>query len=49
MMSLQASAMLLLYRMGRIGAAAVRRAVDDGLLTEEECQTILNFDKEDPA
>ena len=49
MMSLQASAMLLLYGMGRIGAGAVRRAVDDGLLTEEECQTILNFDKEDPA
>lgn len=49
MMSLQASAMLLLYRMGQIGAGAVRRAVDDGLLTEEECQTILNFDKEDPA
>ena len=49
MMSLQASAMLLLYRMGRIGAGAVRRAVDDGPLTEEECQTILNFDKEDPA
>ena len=34
---------------GRIRAAAVRRAVDDGLLTEEECQTILNFDKEDQA
>lgn len=47
MMSLQASAMLLLYRMWRIREGAVRRAVDDGLLTEEECQTILSFDKED--
>lgn len=49
MMSLQASAMLLLYRMGRIGAAAVRRAVDDGLLTQEECQAILNFEEEEQA
>ncbi len=43
-MSLRASAMLLLYRMGRIQADAVRRAVEDGILTEAERDIILNWE-----
>lgn len=43
-MSLRASAMLLLYRMGRITEAVIRRAVDDDLLTEAEAELILEWD-----
>ena len=36
MMSKRANAFLTLYKMGRVTEAALRKAVDDGLLTEEE-------------
>ena len=35
--------MLLLYRMGRIQADAVRQAVEGGILTEAERDIILNW------
>ena len=43
-MSLRASAMLLLYRMGRITEAAVRQAVEDGIFTEAEAELILGLE-----
>lgn len=43
-MSLRASAMLLLYRMGRITEAAVHQAVEDGILTEAEAEMVLGLD-----
>ena len=43
-MSLRASAMLLLYRTGRITEAAVWQAVEDGILTEAEAELILGLE-----
>ena len=44
-MSLQASALLLLYRLGRLPAEALVRAVADGLITEDERREILALDQ----
>ena len=39
-MSARARAMQTLYRMGKVTEAGVRQAVNDGVLTAEEYQTI---------
>lgn len=41
MMSKKASAFLTLYRMGRVTEVALRKAVNDGVLTEEEYSLIV--------
>ena len=43
-MSLRASAMLLLYRMGRITEAAVQQAEEDGILPAAEAELILGLE-----
>lgn len=40
-MSKKASAFLTLYRMGRVSKAALQKAVNDGMLTEEEYSLIV--------
>lgn len=41
MMSKKAKAFLTLYRMGRVTKEALRKAVNDGVLTEEEYSLIV--------
>ena len=42
MMSAKAKAMQNLYRMGRVSEAALRKAVEDGILTEAEFAAIVS-------